>query len=222
MRHPSSILKEHSDGPRKTPKEKDPKLTAGIENIAKLQVGVSALQETNTEWNQFGFWDQYAKAYRYHTTALIHSLSSSSETAERKYFKMGDTEITAVDRCTHHMHKSGQDAMGAGRWSWFTVLGKNNAKMIYISSYRVCTRPDMNLLGSTYFQQYRIMEQEEESQLAHLDTHKQIIRELRIFMLKHIGQGFTVNLAMDGNESDSHSFGTPTVPTHITTPLGFN
>jgi hypothetical protein len=43
------------------PKEKDPKLTAGIENIVKLQVIIAALQETNTEWNQ------YAKAYRYMT-----------------------------------------------------------------------------------------------------------------------------------------------------------
>jgi hypothetical protein len=45
------------------PKEKDPKLTAGIEKIVKLQVGIAAMQETNTEWNQFAFRDQYAKAY---------------------------------------------------------------------------------------------------------------------------------------------------------------
>jgi hypothetical protein len=41
-------------------------------------------------------------------------------------------------------------------------------------------------------------------------------------MLKHIEQGFTVNLTMDGNESDSHSSRTPAAPTHITTSLGFN
>jgi hypothetical protein len=41
-------------------------------------------------------------------------------------------------------------------------------------------------------------------------------------MLQHIEQGFTVNLAMDNNELDSHSFRTPPAPTHITTPLGFN
>jgi hypothetical protein len=31
------------------PKEKDPKLTEGIENIVKLQVGIASLQETNAE-----------------------------------------------------------------------------------------------------------------------------------------------------------------------------
>jgi hypothetical protein len=141
---------------------------------------------------------------------------------EGTYSKMGGKAITAVDRWTHRMHKYGQDPTGAGRWSWFTVLGKNNAKMIYISFYRVFTRPEIHLLGSAYFQQYHIMEQKDESQLAHLDPHKQIIRYLQIFMLTYIEQGFTVNLAMDGNESDSHSFRTPAAPTNITTPLGVN
>jgi hypothetical protein len=41
-------------------------------------------------------------------------------------------------------------------------------------------------------------------------------------MLKYIEQYFTVNLAMDGNGSDSHSFRTPAAPINMTTPLGFN
>jgi hypothetical protein len=203
------------------PKEKDPKSTEGIENIVKLQAGIAALQETNTEWKQFAFCDQYAKAYRDHTTASRHSFSSSNKTTEGTYFKMGGTAITAVYRWTHHMHKYGQDSTGAGRCSWFTVLGKNNAKIIYILCCRVCTRPAIHLLGSAYFQQNLSMEQENESQLAHLDPHKQTIRYPQIIMLKYIKQVFTVNLAM-GNESDSHSFRTPAAPTNITTPLSFN
>jgi hypothetical protein len=76
---------------------------------------------------------------------------------------------------------------------------QKNAKMIYISCHVVCTRPAIQLLGSAYFQQYRIMEKGNESQLAHMDPHKQNIRDLQIFMLEYIEQGFTVNLAMDGN-----------------------
>jgi hypothetical protein len=138
------------------PKEKYPKLTAGIENIIKLQVAIVVRQEMNAEWNQHGYRDQYAKAYRDHTTASRHSFSSYSEMAEGTYFKMGGTEITEIERWTHRMHKSGQDARGAVRWPWFTVLGKNNAKMMYILCYRVCPRPYMKI-GSAYFQQYRIM-----------------------------------------------------------------
>jgi hypothetical protein len=128
---------------------------------------------------------------------------------------MGGTAITAVNRCTHRMHKSGQDSTGAGSWSWFTVLGRNNAKIIYISCNRVCTRPAIQLLESAYFQQYRIMEKETDSQLAHLDPQKQTIRDLQIVILEYIEQGFTINLAMDGNESYSHSCRTPAAPTNM-------
>jgi hypothetical protein len=41
-------------------------------------------------------------------------------------------------------------------------------------------------------------------------------------MFQHIEQGFTINLAMDVNESDSHSFRAPRVANRIITPLGFN
>jgi hypothetical protein len=120
------------------------------------------------------------------------------------------------------MHNASQDATGAGRWPWFTVLGKNDANMIYISCYRVFPRPVIHIIGSAYFQQYQIMEEEYESQLALLDPHKQTMRDLQVFMIQHIEQGFTVNLAMDGNESENHLFRSPTVSNRITTPLGFN
>jgi hypothetical protein len=66
------------------------------------------------------------------------------------------------------------------------------------------------------------MEQEEESHLVHLDQHKQTIRDLQVFMIQHLEQGFTVNLAMNGNDLDNHSFRAPMETTRMTTPLGFN
>jgi hypothetical protein len=185
-------------------------------------VCIAALHETNAEWNQYGFREQYAKAYCDHTTASKHLFTYSSEMAEGTYFKMGGTSITVIDRLTQWMHKSGQDATGVGRWSWFTVLGKNNAKMIFILCYKVCPTPVIHLIGISYFQPYRIMEQEDESQLALLEPRKQKIRYLQVFMLQHIEHGFTANLAMDGNESSSHSYRAPTVDSRITIPLGFN
>jgi hypothetical protein len=41
-------------------------------------------------------------------------------------------------------------------------------------------------------------------------------------MIQHKEQGFPVNLAMDGNDSDSHSLRASTETNRITTPLGFN
>jgi hypothetical protein len=66
------------------------------------------------------------------------------------------------------------------------------------------------------------MKQEDESQLVHWDPHKQTIRNIQVFMIQHIEQGFTVNISMDGNEANSHSFRAPMEYNRITTPLGFN
>jgi hypothetical protein len=41
-------------------------------------------------------------------------------------------------------------------------------------------------------------------------------------MLQHLQDGYTVNIAIDGNESDAHLFRPPIYNSHITTPLGFN
>jgi hypothetical protein len=81
---------------------------------------------------------------------------------------MGGTLTTLFDRWTHQMHRSGKYKTGAGRWSWFAVIGKNNTKMIYIKCYSVCPRPSIHLIVSDYYQKYQIMEQEDESRMLPL------------------------------------------------------
>jgi hypothetical protein len=41
-------------------------------------------------------------------------------------------------------------------------------------------------------------------------------------MLKHLQDGYTINLPIDGNESDIHLFCPPAYNIRLTTPLGFN
>jgi hypothetical protein len=95
-------------------------------------------------------------------------------------------------------------------------------KIIYIMCYRVCPRPPIQLVGSAYYQQHHIMEQNNESRLLPLDPHRQTIRDLQIFMIQHLQDGYTVNLAIDGNELDAHLFRPPMYNSRITTHLGFN
>jgi hypothetical protein len=57
---------------------------------------------------------------------------------------------------------------------------------------------------------------------VHLDPHQQTIRDLQVFMIQHLEKGFTVNLSMDGNDLDNHSFIAPTDTARLTTPIGFN
>jgi hypothetical protein len=66
------------------------------------------------------------------------------------------------------------------------------------------------------------MEQENELRLLPLDPHRQIIHDLQIFMLQHLQDGYTVNLAIDGNISGAHLFHPPTHNSRLTTPFRFN
>jgi hypothetical protein len=50
------------------------------------------------------------------------------------------------------------------------------------------------------------MEQENEARLLSLDPHRQTIRDFQIVMLQQLNDGYTVNLAIDGNESDTHLY----------------
>jgi hypothetical protein len=120
------------------------------------------------------------------------------------------------------MHKSVEDKTADGGWSWLTLIGKNNKNMIYITCYRVCPCRPIHLIGSAYYQQYRIMEQENESRLLPIDPNRQTIHDLHIFILQHLQDASTVSLAKDGNESDAHLFCSPSYSSRLTTPLGFN
>jgi hypothetical protein len=87
------------------PKEQDPKLAAGIENLMKLQVRSEVITETNAEWNRYYYKEQYSKAYRPMATSSRHSFISSSKIVEGTYFKMGGTVTTTLDRWTRRMHR---------------------------------------------------------------------------------------------------------------------
>jgi hypothetical protein len=66
------------------------------------------------------------------------------------------------------------------------------------------------------------MEQENEARLLPLDPHRQTIRDLQMFMLQQLNDGYTVNLAIDGNESDTHLYCPRIYNSRLTTPLGFD
>jgi hypothetical protein len=119
--------------------------------------------------------------------------------------KGGGTVTSATERWTHHVRLSGEDATGTGRWSYFTILGKDN-NLIIISFYCVCPLPPPPNIGSAYYQQSCIMESEDESVGNPIDPHRQTIQYPQIFIQSYQQQGFLVFLLMDGNQDDLHVF----------------
>jgi hypothetical protein len=61
------------------------------------------------------------------------------------------------------------------------MLGKEN-NLIFINCYRVCPSPPQYCIGSAYFQQSHIMEDEHESIPFPIYPHRQTIRDLQIFI----------------------------------------
>jgi hypothetical protein len=135
---------------------------------------------------------------------------------------MGDTVTSTLGCWTHRMYRSGEDPTGAGIWSWFKVPGKNNTQIIYIICCRVGPNPSMYLLGSAYYQHHRIIEQEDESHALPLDPHRQTISDIETFMLSYLQEWFTLDPAIGGNQSDSHTFRPQSYRSRLIYHLSFN
>jgi hypothetical protein len=134
--------------------DNDDKLQSGIFNVVALQAGITCLTETNVEWHNFscrqGYKDAVTKLY----SASRHRFSSSPETSSTPH-KRGGTVTSATGR-THRVHFAGQDSTGGGRWSYFTIIGKDN-NLLVITCYRVFPRPPPYNIISSYYQQSRVV-----------------------------------------------------------------
>jgi hypothetical protein len=129
--------------------------------------------------------------------------------------------IFAMDRWTHRVHISGEDATRAGRWSFFTMLVKYN-KLLFMSHYRLCLHPPQSCLGSAYFQRSRIVEDTVESIPFPIDPHLQTICDLQIFIAIYEQEGYLVFLLVDGHQDDIHVFREQEYDGKFCTPLGFH
>jgi hypothetical protein len=198
----------------------DDKLQCGIANMISLQSGTPCLTETNVKWRNYSSHQGYKYAFTKLYASSRHNFSSSSEISS-SHHKRGGTAISATDRWNHRIYLSGEDSTGAGRWSYFTLLGKDKT-MIVISCYRVCPCPPPSNIASSYYQQSRIMESEDESIVIPIDPHCQTIRDMQIFIKGYQQQGYFIFLLMDGNHNYSHIFQPQDIRNRTHTPLGFN
>jgi hypothetical protein len=85
------------------------------------------------------------------------------------------------------------------------MLGKDN-NLIFITCYHVFPRHPRSCLGSAYYQQARIMEEEIKSTHFPIDPHRQTILDLQIFIVSYQQEGYLVFIFMDGNQDDMHIF----------------
>jgi hypothetical protein len=98
--------------------------------------------------------------------------------------------------------ESGHDPTGMGRYSYQSIVGRNNTKILFITAYRVCFQ-DINSAGvkTSFFQQWHHLRINGH---AIPNPRQQILEDLKTFIHESIKEGCDVCLAMDANEdSDS-------------------
>jgi exonuclease III len=106
--------------------------------MAKLQIQVLCLQETNTRF------DKCPPNHRLQelTSDWFRSVKTNStwnrriKTDER--FQYGGTAIILRDEASDRFWKSGADPSGLGRWCWMLLRGYAGKSLLILSGYRPC------------------------------------------------------------------------------------
>jgi len=171
---------------------------AAIDAMAELQASVVCLQETNICW-KLDIHHRIRQIIQ--DTNLQTSHINTSHTNEYNKFttyQPGGTFIATFGPWVSHIHQSGNDASGMGRWSYLEFQGRSDQQIIIASGYRAC--PQNPRLGSmTYYdQQYRILLAAGHSLP---DPREQFVTDLIAQVNIWRKQGAAVLLCMDVNES---------------------
>ena len=83
-----------------------------------------------------------------------------------------------------------------GRWSYVTLQGKSNRRVMFITAYRVCEQHDPGP-ETAYFQQWTYLRSQG---IIDPKPRQQILDDLAQFIKEKTAAGYEVGLSMDGNE----------------------
>ena len=103
---------------------------------------------------------------------------------------------TAYGKIATQVIEKGVD-LHMGRWSYLTLLGKANKRVMFITAYRVCQQHDPGP-ETAFFHQWNHLRQHG---IIDPDPHQQMLDDLAIFIKERTATGYDVVLGLDGNES---------------------
>jgi hypothetical protein len=110
----------------------------GIKTCHSIGAAAICLTETNTNWNQPYQLGKLSKAI-----CNIWSTTSTQASQHPELFhspnQRGGTLEIITDQWVSRVQAKGIDPYGLGRWSYITLAGKGNKKIILITAYRVCS-----------------------------------------------------------------------------------
>jgi hypothetical protein len=112
-------------------------LISVMERLKLLQTGTVAFQETNLEWHNKGYRDEFQKLLvkAFGSARVDHG--TSKDKFKTSPFKPGGTASSALRKMVHRVVKTDRDDTGCGRWSYITFNVKANKHITVINTYRV-------------------------------------------------------------------------------------
>jgi hypothetical protein len=171
-------------------------LTSVMERLKLLQTGTVAFQETNLEWHNKGYQDEFQKLLVKAFGAARVDYSITKDKFETSPFKPRGTASAALGKMVHRVVKTGRDDTGCGRWSYITFNGKENKHITVINTYRVCSQRDPSDTTASR-QQQCVQYTDEELRPYVLDPHKQTLIDLQYFVQEILQGGDEVILFLD-------------------------
>jgi hypothetical protein len=176
-----------------------------MERLKLLQTGSVAFQETNLEWHNKGYRDEFQKLLVKAFGAAKVDHSTTKYKFKTSPFKPGGTASAALGTLVHRVVKTGRDDTGCRRLSYITFNGKENKHITGLNAYIVCLQREP---GDTTASQQKqcIQYADEELRPYVLDPHKQTLIDLQYFVQGLQQGGDDVILFLDANQDDHQSY----------------
>jgi hypothetical protein len=173
----------------------DVNLSQDLQALAEYDVGCFCLSETNLDWNRPYVKSKYLSRQQKIWKDSATSFSTIDMESSSDYMT-GGTLTATVDKWSSRVFKKDADPSGMGRWSYQTLVGKQNTKVTIITGYR-CVR---NISGeSSAWNQQAIFLKDRKS-VRSPNPRKQFIKDLTDFINQKRALNHEIILNLDANE----------------------
>ena len=136
-----------------------------ISFVNTADVDILALTETNICWNLIPVQHRLHERTRGWWETIHLSIAYFKDDPTKSAFQPSGTALFSINQAAHHVHSSGSDTSGLGRWSWMQYLGCKQVALRIVSAY--C--PVNNNVGSlsAYNCQRRYLYAKDNNQCPH-------------------------------------------------------
>ena len=177
-----------------------PKYGTIREQVAKCQVDVIGMSETNLKWNKFSTYDRLSqRTSRWWENSHCHYTYNSHDLSTSKYQPGGNALISRNHLSNRVQPSKHHDPTGLGRWVSTLYKGQTHSSLRIIQLYRPC-KPNPNSCNGVYQQHSRYLL----LQNNHTCPRQQLLSDLHDFISRCQINHEQIIVMGDFNQDVSH------------------